>query len=178
MSDTWSTIVNGSLHLAASAFALRFDEFERVVDLEIEGLMGDMRSKVPAELKRLALAEYNRRTPEPLFDGNLYSTPEKYGMEVVAELGGGGGYEWGLVVVYRHKPTGNLYGYADAGCSCNSPLEGVEALGDLTEIRSVRDLMPLIAEVSEPEYTLAELLSFQRRVGEVLKGGILVEGDE
>lgn len=63
---------------------------------------------------------------------DVYSSPEKYGLEQVAQIDYSSGcYEFDYRVVWRHKETGMLYTAKDAGCSCPSPFESFNSLDDL-----------------------------------------------
>ena len=55
---------------------------------------------------------------------NIYYSPEKYGLEVVAEIEySHGNYEYDTRVVWRQKETGKLFTARDSGCSCPTPFE-------------------------------------------------------
>lgn len=54
---------------------------------------------------------------------NIYYSPEKFGLEIAAQLDLGGGYEYDLYLVLRKD--GLLYSATDAGCSCYEPFDGV-----------------------------------------------------
>lgn len=71
-----------------------------------------------------------------------YYSPEKVGLEIVAELSDDESWEFNMVVVWRNA-EGELRGAWDAGCSCPTPF------GDLTwegmkPIRTLSDLDSLI----------------------------------
>ena len=63
---------------------------------------------------------------------NIYYNPEKFGLEIVASLDLGGGYEYDTYLVF--KKDGKLYSASDSGCSCYEPFDGigVEDLDELT----------------------------------------------
>lgn len=63
---------------------------------------------------------------------DVYYSPEKFDLEPVAEIDYSDGYyQFDYRVVWRHKPTGQLYTARDSGCSCPSPFEDYNALSDL-----------------------------------------------
>lgn len=66
---------------------------------------------------------------------NIYSSPEKFGLEIVASLDLGGGYDYDIYLVL--KKDGKLYSASDSGCSCYSPFDGV-GLDDLEELTWVQ----------------------------------------
>ena len=51
----------------------------------------------------------------------------------------GSSYDWHVVSLYQHKPTGNLFVGSDSGCSCNSPFEAFE-VDQLEPITRLQDL--------------------------------------
>jgi hypothetical protein len=53
---------------------------------------------------------------------NPYYNPEKFGLEIIAELNPHLSYEFDIVVVWKDK-EGNLFWAGDAGCSCPTPFE-------------------------------------------------------
>lgn len=57
--------------------------------------------------------------------------------ELIADLWGGEQYEWDLLEVWRRKSDGRLFYYADGGCSCNSPYDGVRGWDDLSPLTSI-----------------------------------------
>ncbi len=74
-------------------------------------------------------------------EGNVYETPEKYGLKVVAELEFSDlSYVFDTRVVWRHEETGILYTARDAGCSCPSPFEEYNTLADLEQLASLDTL--------------------------------------
>ena len=79
-------------------------------------------------------------------DGNIYSNPEKFGLEIVAALDYYSGYSWSMRVVWREIATGRILTDADSGCSCNSPWE---ATIDVAEL----DPLDINAILEEIKYT-------------------------
>ena len=74
-------------------------------------------------------------------EGNVYETPEKYGLKVVAELEFSDlSYVFDTRVVWRHLETGILYTARDAGCSCPSPFEDYRTLESLEQLASLDTL--------------------------------------
>lgn len=69
------------------------------------------------------------------WDNNFYDSPEKSGLEIVAELEFGElSYSFDTRVVWRHKDTGTLYTARDSGCSCPAPFENYNTLADLDTV--------------------------------------------
>lgn len=64
---------------------------------------------------------------------NIYSEPEKFGLEVVGEVDPGEAYEFDTLVVWRETATGALLYGTDSGCSCPTPFEDM-GRDDLTPI--------------------------------------------
>lgn len=62
--------------------------------------------------------------------GNVYNTPEEYGLEQAYHIDIGESYEFNKLCIWRHK-NGTLYMASDAGCSCPSPFEDYNSLEDL-----------------------------------------------
>lgn len=59
---------------------------------------------------------------------DVYYQPEKFGLEVVAELAlDDEPYSFDILVVWRHS-SGLLFSAHDAGCSCPSPFENFTSL--------------------------------------------------
>lgn len=62
----------------------------------------------------------------------VYAQPEKFGLTTVGEIEWSEpDYSFDLTVVWR-AGDGTLYWGDDSGCSCPSPYEDVESLGDLS----------------------------------------------
>jgi hypothetical protein len=56
----------------------------------------------------------------------IYSSPEKYGLELVGEVDySDGNYHFDLTIVLRDVATGALFYADDSGCSCPMPFENV-----------------------------------------------------
>ena|SRR3990167_3902905 len=56
--------------------------------------------------------------------GNVYFSPEEFGLVVVVEAEGNAeGYGFDLTVVWKEVKSGKLYWAHDSGCSCPSPFE-------------------------------------------------------
>lgn len=104
---------------------------------------------------------------DPLRWGEIYSSPEKLGLETIAELDIAGSYEFDMVVVWRQVKSGALYAGHDSGCSCPSPFENVTGLDDLTYLRSLDDIRPLVPKGG----SMANELVFLNKVREVLRVG-------
>ena len=70
------------------------------------------------------------------------------GWEILAEHDWAGSYEFGMLVVWRNKQSGELRAASDSGCSCPIPFEDLEYdLSDATLITEVDDLRPLLEEI-------------------------------
>lgn len=75
---------------------------------------------------------------------NIYYSPEKWGLSVVAEIEySDGNYVFDTRVVWRHK-DGVVYTARDSGCSCPTPFENFHGLNHL-EVLVNTD--PLKAEI-------------------------------
>ena len=97
---------------------------------------------------------------------DIYYSPEKYGLETVAELDlSEPSYSFDLLVVWKRLSDGQLLYGTDSGCSCPSPFEGQD-VDDLAEFS-----WTAIEEVFAREYNsinTAELATFKdvvRRAG-------------
>ncbi len=67
-----------------------------------------------------------------MYGNDVYSSPEKHGLEVVGGLGEKDlCYEFNELVVWRKLDDGALYWAMDSGCSCPSPFED---LGDIDSL--------------------------------------------
>lgn len=73
---------------------------------------------------------------------DVWSEPEAFGLEIVADFDGGVAYEFDMVVVWKDR-SGNLYWAADAGCSCPSPFEDYSSIESLTPLKTQRDIAKL-----------------------------------
>jgi hypothetical protein len=55
----------------------------------------------------------------------VYYSPEKYNLVIVGTLDEENlSYEFNMLCVWHHTPTGRVYYGQDSGCSCPSPFEG------------------------------------------------------
>lgn len=99
--------------------------------------------------------------------GNIYYSPEKFGLEVVGELEYSDAYyQFDTRVVWRHKESGQFYTARDSGCSCPTPFE------DYTSIESLEplDLVALEREAREEVregYSDSKISDYQRLVEKV-----------
>jgi hypothetical protein len=67
-------------------------------------------------------------------DPNPYYNPEKFGLEIVAQVDYcSGSYEFDQRIIWKHKETGKLYTARDSGCSCPTPFEDYKKLEDLAD---------------------------------------------
>jgi len=67
------------------------------------------------------------------WDNNIYSSPEKHGLEVFAEIHDNEPYQFNMVIVFKHE-NGDLFWGADSGCSCPSPFEDYNGIEDLEKL--------------------------------------------
>ena len=64
---------------------------------------------------------------------DVYYSPEKFGLEVVAAFERPDlSWEFDMFVIWRHVETGQLYYGSDSGCSCPSPFETFTTVDRLT----------------------------------------------
>lgn len=85
---------------------------------------------------------------EPTLDGwdNLYSEPEKLGLEVVGEADDEmASYSFDMFVIWRDQ-RGNLYFASDSGCSCPSPFEDYKKVSDLTKAADAAEIHAALDE--------------------------------
>lgn len=74
------------------------------------------------------------------FDGNLYYSPEKFGLEQIGEVvWREPDYSFDFLVLWRRAETERFYFDEDSGCSCPSPFENA-TLESLTQVESLRAL--------------------------------------
>ena len=94
-------------------------------------------------------------------------------IELIAEVGDGGGYDWNIACVWRDLDTGKLHGGSDSGCSCYGPFDpsmtDVATASDLPEITSRQQARELADEIYESYATEDEKLTFVNKVAEALK---------
>lgn len=64
---------------------------------------------------------------------NIYSEPEKFGLEIVGEIEDEPDYSFDMFVVWKDN-KGSLYYGQDSGCSCPSPFENIESVSELEKI--------------------------------------------
>jgi len=97
--------------------------------------------------------------------------PQEYGVEIIAELEAGGGYDFDTVLVVRTLCCNKIYAAHDSGCSCPTPFEDTKFPSDYVEVRSLDDLLPLIAQQSDYSgVQLNEKLDFLTKVRTALRG--------
>lgn len=72
---------------------------------------------------------------------SVYHSPKDHGLYVVVEVElAEADYSFNLLVVWKHKDTGDLYWATDSGCSCPSPFEdygSIEQLDKLDDLRAI-----------------------------------------
>lgn len=68
---------------------------------------------------------------------DVYYNPEKYDLTPVGEIYMSEPcWDFDIVAVWQHTPTGDLYWGRDMGCSCPSPFEDYRSLDKLTKLSS------------------------------------------
>lgn len=99
---------------------------------------------------------------------NIASSPEAFGLEVVADLDVAGVYEFDEVIVWRRKADGTLWGAHDSGCSCPIPFDdiGVDDLEPITDEASLRSLMNRLSEYRS--CPVGDVLDFHAKVRRAL----------
>lgn len=72
-------------------------------------------------------------------DGNIYYSPQKFGLKTVGEIDTGGSYEFDIFVVFKDS-DGRFFCAHDSGCSCPTPFEsfGLPNLARVTSISNLR----------------------------------------
>ena len=65
---------------------------------------------------------------------DIYYQPEKFNLESIGSVDIADSYEFNIIAVWKHKPTGKLYWAQDSGCSCPTPFEDYTSLEKLEEI--------------------------------------------
>lgn len=64
---------------------------------------------------------------------DIYNSPESLDLKIVASINDTTGYDFDMVVVWKHK-DGKLYWQADSGYSCPSPFEEYDSLASLNHL--------------------------------------------
>ena len=101
-----------------------------------------------------------------MFDYNPYYNPEKLDLEILCTLDEAISYEFNMLVVWRHLPTGKLYWATDSGCSCPTPFENHCSLDSLNSLGNVTEWMSFERAVRDfpvPAHERQDLLSKARR---------------
>lgn len=102
---------------------------------------------------------------------SIQYSPHQYGVEIIAELEAGGGYDFDTVLVVRSLCCNKMYAAHDSGCSCPTPFEDVKYPTDYVEVTSLDDLLPLMAQQSDYSgLPLTEKLDFLTKVRIALRG--------
>jgi hypothetical protein len=66
---------------------------------------------------------------------DVYYQPEKFDLVPLGQIDmHEPNYDFDIVAVWRHAPTGELYWARDSGCSCPSPFEDYTSLDKLTKL--------------------------------------------
>jgi hypothetical protein len=72
------------------------------------------------------------------YEHNFYYNPKESDLEIVWTLEEPDlSYEYNMLVVWKHIPTGKFYYASDSGCSCPSPFEDFNKLEELAELTSL-----------------------------------------
>jgi hypothetical protein len=101
----------------------------------------------------------------------VYYSPEQWNLEPFAELElTEPDYSFDLVVVWRHKDTGELYFAQDSGCSCPSPFEDFTSIDDLILLSTDNDYDCLM-RVTDRADNRANRVSFLRKVHAAMQTG-------
>jgi hypothetical protein len=101
----------------------------------------------------------------------VYYSPEQWNLEPFAELElTEPDYSFDLVVVWRHKDTGELYYGADSGCSCPSPFENFSSIDDLVLLATEADFNCLVRETDSAD-NRTNRMSFLRKVSMAMQTG-------
>jgi hypothetical protein len=66
---------------------------------------------------------------------NVYSSPEKFGLQIVGSIQVPPDYNFDMVVVWQHA-DGTFFWAQDHGCSCPSPFEDYRSVSSLTRMNS------------------------------------------
>lgn len=86
------------------------------------------------------------------YDNNIQSSPEKFGLEEIAELEfSNQDYCFDTRIVWRRLKDGQLLSARDSGCSCPCPFEATK-VEDLQEVNSITWLQEEIAEAHKSGY--------------------------
>jgi hypothetical protein len=70
---------------------------------------------------------------------SIYYSPEKFAARIVGDVDTYGGYEFNMIAVFQRLDDGALFYDVDSGCSCVSPFEDANTIGDLTRIDDPAD---------------------------------------
>ena len=98
---------------------------------------------------------------------NIYSDPEKFGLELVADHDFAGDYEFNQVLLFKDS-SGRFLVAHDAGCSCPTPFENV-GIDDLVEVHSIVDVAQFVRKEVEFYYISEVAFSaFMERVMAVM----------
>ena len=97
---------------------------------------------------------WERGVPDNYAFGRYGDSPYNYppdGLEILVSHDWAGDWEFEMIVVWKHKDTGELRAAYDSGCSCPTPF------GDLTwekmlPVSEVDDLEPLFHKVFHDAY--------------------------
>jgi len=74
---------------------------------------------------------------------DVYHSPEKFGLELIATVDHGASYEFDIFAVWTdnnkdNNPDGQKVYYAtDSGCSCPSPFENYDSMETLTRVSNL-----------------------------------------
>lgn len=65
---------------------------------------------------------------------NIYYHPEKWGMSIFDQIDTAGSYEFDMFVIWEKDDDKTLWYATDSGCSCPTPFENIDSMGDLNQI--------------------------------------------
>lgn len=92
--------------------------------------------------------------------GTIESTPEKFGLKIIADVELGGAYEFDTFLLFKREGFENVLFFAhDAGCSCPIPFEDI-GVDDLKEIRTVEGLRRAVRPLVYESARLGEFQTF------------------
>ena len=81
---------------------------------------------------------------------DIYYQPEEFGLELIGTYSHPDlSWEFEMVIVLRHKETGDLYWAQDSGCSCPSPFEDFTSFADLGPPLTLENFEAFEAAISD-----------------------------
>lgn len=100
-------------------------------------------------------------------NANIYYSPEKFGLTVVATVDNADSYEFNMFVIFEDK-DGIPYYASDSGCSCPTPFEDIR-LSDLKKIdmNSFRAFQEALK--NHYKITKSDISEVEKKVKDLLK---------